>query len=65
MREILYFLFSSDLQLNNPWNGFVRERALSELGLQETERRFKRITKIVGKFGKVYLNNLSEKKRKW
>lgn len=41
------------------------ERALSEISLQETERRFKRVTKIVGKFGKAYLSNLSEKKRKW
>lgn len=42
---------------------FSEERSLSEISLQEKERRFKKLAKILGKFRKTYLSNLSENKR--
>lgn len=50
MCEVPSFLFSSDVQLRNPCNVFVRGKSF--IRNQSAGNRFKRAAKIVRKFGK-------------
>lgn len=59
MFEVPSFLFNSDVQFSNPCNVFVRGKSF--VRDQSAGNRFKRAAKIVRKFGKAYLSNLTEK----
>lgn len=63
MCEVPLFLFNSDVQLRHPCNVFVRGKSF--IRDQSAGNRFKRADKIVRKFGKAYLSNLTEKNCKW